>query len=249
MRKIFLISSFLIMSMFALTACGNKTEDINVGTGTDATSSDADANTDTSYTVGDNGSVFIDNNDAPTVVSDNAETDGKNDTVVTTEDNTSKTDNKSDDKKDGNKDNTKPSTEQAAPTTQPTQPEAPTQPQHTNPERVQPAHTHNFVGGDCTHPSTCECGATGRYGSHNWNTRTWTEQIIHEGETVTTYKPGARCGECGLTGTVLEVDAHQDSTGHMGYTGYEIPVTTTTAPWTETVNHSETTCFICGARQ
>ena len=147
---------------------------------------------------------------------------------------------------------TKPSTETTTPTTQPTQPtqpEAPTQPQPTNPEPVQPVHTHNFVGGDCTHPSTCECGATGSYGSHNWTTRTWTEQIIHEGETITTYQPGARCGECGYTGTADEVYAHQRSTGCYGYTGYEIPVTTTTDPWTENVNHSETTCSICGARQ
>lgn len=152
---------------------------------------------------------------------------------------------------------TKPSTEETKPSTEETKPstEQPTNPQPTQPtnpqptEPAQPAHTHNFTGGDCSNPSTCSCGATGSYGSHNWTTRTWTEEIVHEGETVTTYQPGARCGECGFTGTVLEVDAHQDTTGCMGYTGYEIPITTTTAPWTETVTHSETTCSICGARQ
>ena len=124
------------------------------------------------------------------------------------------------------------------------------------------AHTHNYNSAVTSQPScanngvrtyTCSCGDSYTESipatSHNWTTRTWTEQVIHPGETITTYQPGARCGECGFTGTADEVYAHQRSTGCMGYTGYEIPVTTTTDPWTENVNHSETTCSICGARQ
>lgn len=154
----------------------------------------------------------------------------------------------------------KPSTEETKPSTEETKPQ-PVEPVHTHnyingdcscgahDPNYQPPHTHNYTGGDCTHPSTCSCGATGNYGSHNWTTRTWTEQIIHEGETVTTYTEGAKCADCGFTGTVGEVIAHQDATWHSGWCGTQIPVTTTSAPWTENVDHSETTCSICGARQ
>ena len=52
MRKLLLISSLLIMSMFTLTACGKSNEDINVGTGTDATETNA-TETDAKYTLTD----------------------------------------------------------------------------------------------------------------------------------------------------------------------------------------------------
>lgn len=149
---------------------------------------------------------------------------------------------------------TKPSTEESKPSTEETKPstEQPTNPQPTQPtnpqptEPAQPAHTHNFIGGDCSNPSTCSCGATGSYGSHNWTTRTWTEEIVHEGDLIG-YDDGAHCKECGFSGSVDEVDAHIDATGHIGYSNHHTPIYSD--PWTETVNHSETTCSICGARQ
>ena len=159
----------------------------------------------------------------------------------------------------------KPSTEEPKPTEQPTEskpsepsqpePSQPVAPEPTQPEPSQPevpAHTHNFTGGDCSHPSTCNCGATGEYGAHNWSTNTWTEEITHPGETITTYIPGAQCN-CGYTGTVNEVSKHIRDRGGAGFcsgsAGWEIPVTTTTEPWTETITHTETICSICGAKQ
>lgn len=151
----------------------------------------------------------------------------------------------------------KPSTEETKPSTEetaPTNPQ-PTQPVHTHnyingdcscgahDPNYQPPHTHNYTGGDCTHPSTCSCGATGNYGSHNWTTRTWTEQIIHPGETA----EGYHCKECGFEDLDLQVvRAHLDSAGHMAWSNYTITIS---SPWTENVEHSETTCSICGARQ
>lgn len=160
----------------------------------------------------------------------------------------------------------KPSTEETKPSTEETKPQ-PVEPVHTHnyingdcscgahDPNYQPPHTHNYTGGDCTHPSTCSCGATGNYGSHNWTTRTWTEQVIHPGETVTEtiMVPGAQCN-CGYTGTADDVRAHIANSNDIwcsGWCGWEIPqtVTHTTDPWTENINHSETTCSICGARQ
>lgn len=116
------------------------------------------------------------------------------------------------------------------------------------------AHSHNFVGGDCSHPSTCSCGATGSYGSHNWNTRTWTEQIVHPGAEVCKgeYDEGIHCKECyyGYSdgASYQDVIVHIDATGHIGWSNHAIPIMVTEAPWTETVTRSETTCTICGAK-
>lgn len=103
MRKLFLISSLLIMSMFTLTACGKSNEDINVGTGTDATETNA-TETDAKYTLTDDeANAFADSfGTAPSVTAVNTESDDKTETT------TSDTD-KSDKKKDGSKDDTKPS--------------------------------------------------------------------------------------------------------------------------------------------
>ena len=103
MRKLFLISSLLIMSMFTLTACGKSNEDINVGTGTDATGTNATA-TDAKYTLTDDeANAFADSfGTAPSVTAVNTESDDATETT------TSDTD-KSDKKKDGSKDDTKPS--------------------------------------------------------------------------------------------------------------------------------------------
>ena len=108
-------------------------------------------------------------------------------------------------------------------------------------------HTHVFVGGTCTTPATCSCGATGNYGLHNWN-RT-SEQIFHPAGThnVVTNQIvyAAHCGECDFFGSVLDVDAHLDSSGHMAYYGpyivYEF------GDWTETVVYD--VCTTCGARK
>lgn len=107
MRKLLLISSLLIMSMFTLTACGKSNEDINVGTGTDATETNSTA-TDAKYTLTDDeANAFADSfGDAPSVTAVNTESDDK--TEATTTETTSDTD-KSDKKKDGSKDDTKPS--------------------------------------------------------------------------------------------------------------------------------------------
>ena len=102
MRKLFLISSLLIMSMFTLTACGKSNEDINVGTGTDATETNA-TETDAKYTLTDDeANAFADSfGDSPSVTAVNTESDDKTETTSDTD--------KSDKKKDGSKDDTKPS--------------------------------------------------------------------------------------------------------------------------------------------
>lgn len=130
------------------------------------------------------------------------------------------------------------------------------------------AHTHNYNSAVTSQPScanngvkkyTCGCGdsytesipATG----HNWNTRTWTEQIVHPGAEVCKgeYDEGIHCKECyygyGDGASYQDVIDHIDATGHIGWSNHAIPIMVTEAPWTETVNHSETTCSICGARQ
>ena len=112
MRKLFLISSLLIMSMFTLTACGKSNEDINVGTGTDATETNSTA-TDAKYTLTDDeANAFADSfGTAPSVTAVNAKSNDKTKDVTTeatTTETTSDTD-KSDKKKDGSKDDTKPS--------------------------------------------------------------------------------------------------------------------------------------------
>ena len=103
MRKLFLISSLLIMSMFTLTACGKPNEDINVGTGPDATETNS-TETDAKYTLTDDeANAFADSfGTAPSVTAVNTESDDKTETT------TSDTD-KSDKKKDDSKDDTKPS--------------------------------------------------------------------------------------------------------------------------------------------
>lgn len=98
---------------------------------------------------------------------------------------------------------------------------------------------------------TCSCGYSYTEAipaiDHKWGTaEAFAETIHHPGETF----PGAKC-ECGLTGTVAEVCAHQDSTGydgtpaHTGYCGCEIQL----PGWDEPVTHHRHTCTTCGASE
>lgn len=108
-----------------------------------------------------------------------------------------------------------------------------------NNPNYQPPHTHNYTGGDCSHPSTCSCGATGTYGSHKWTNKTWTEYIDHESV------QGYCCLGCGFADVdVMVVIAHIDSTGHMAYGNCIV-----TPGWIETIEHNDTVCEICGAHQ
>lgn len=58
----------------------------------------------------------------------------------------------------------------AAPTPTPTPTPAPT-PTPTPTPTPKPIHVHSFKGGNCSTPSTCECGEAGAYGDHNWTTK------------------------------------------------------------------------------
>ena len=93
MRKLFLISSLLIMSMFTLTACGKSNEDINVGTGTDATETNS-TETDAKYTLTDDeANAFADSfGDAPSVTAVNTESDDATEATTTETTTTSDTD-------------------------------------------------------------------------------------------------------------------------------------------------------------
>ena len=84
MRKLFLISSLLIMSMFTLTACGKSNEDINVGTGTDATETNS-TETDAKYTLTDDeANAFADSfGTAPSVTAVNTESDDATEATTT----------------------------------------------------------------------------------------------------------------------------------------------------------------------
>ena len=68
-----------------------------------------------------------------------------------------------------------PTTTQEPTTSQePTQTQAPTTtttPPPTTPPTSTPIHNHSFKGGNCSTPSTCECGEVGTYGDHNWTTQ------------------------------------------------------------------------------
>ena len=76
---------------------------------------------------------------------------------------------------------------------------------------------------------------------HQWTKEKWTETIEHPGEEVY----GCECDDCGFWCTDPAVmEAHQDDTGHNGYSEYA----RSTEPTTETITHHRRVCS-CGAKE
>ena len=76
---------------------------------------------------------------------------------------------------------------------------------------------------------------------HQWTKEKWTETIEHPGEEVY----GCECDDCGFWCTDPAVmEAHQDDTGHNGYSEYA----RSTEPTIETITHHRRVCS-CGAKE
>ena len=76
---------------------------------------------------------------------------------------------------------------------------------------------------------------------HQWTEKEWTETIEHPGEEIF----GCECDDCGFwceDGATMW--AHQDETGHNGYSNYA----RSTEPTTETITHHKRVCS-CGAEE
>ena len=76
---------------------------------------------------------------------------------------------------------------------------------------------------------------------HQWTEKEWTETIEHPGEEIF----GCECDDCGFwceDGATMW--AHQDETGHNGYSNYA----RSTEPTTETITHQKRVCS-CGAEE
>lgn len=147
-------------------------------------------------------------------------------------------------------------TQKPTPSQEPTQTPTPTQTTTTTPTTPPtstPIHTHSFKGGDCSTPSTCDCGEVGSYGNHNWATRHIDAYGYYEkGETHRVKHVKCTCG-FEVNTDMPNVDEiwdnhYRNCSGN--YTSWYEDVPNGEPKWVEVMPaYDETYCTICGAIQ
>lgn len=123
----------------------------------------------------------------------------------------------------------------------------------TTPPTSTPIHTHSFKGGDCSTPSTCDCGEIGGYGDHNWATRHIDAYGYYEkGETHRVLYRQCTCGYVLGDDTPNAYAIWEDHIlGCLGNTTtWYKDVPNGEPKWIEVMPaYDETYCTICGAIQ
>lgn len=151
-------------------------------------------------------------------------------------------------------------TQEPTPSQEPTQTPTPTPTTTTTPTTPPtstPIHTHSFKGGDCSTPSTCDCGEIGSYGDHNWATR-HVDEVGHmesNGTHIVRHFV-CKCGNFDVWGDdpdyKSKYNAHYDPFNNgcsRGDVVWEVEKPNDPTWVVDVPEHEESYCTICGAIQ